>query len=89
MIQCQEVTELTTTSLREAQKHLSQLLERVAQGEQIIITRKGIPVAVLSPVGGSMHSAETRQAIEELRALRKGVRLAGLSVREMIEEGRL
>ena len=84
----QEVTELTTTSLHKARKHLSRLIEQVAQGEQIIITRRGIPVAVLSPAGGSMHSAEIRQAIEELRALRKGVLLAGLSIREMIEEGR-
>lgn len=85
----QEVTELTTTSLHEAQKHLSRLIERVAQGEQIIITRRGIPVAVLSPAGSSMPSSDIRQAIEELRALREGVRLAGLSIRELIEEGRL
>jgi len=86
---CQEVTELTTTSLREAQRHLSRLLERVAQGEQVVITRRGIPVAVLSSVGGSTHSSDIRQAIEELRALREGVRLGDLSIRELIEEGRL
>lgn len=85
----QEVTELTTTSLREAQRHLSRLLERVAQGEQIVITRKGVPVAILSPVGSPSHPAGVRHAIEQVRTLRKGVRLAGLSLREVIEEGRL
>lgn len=85
----QEVTELTTTSLREAQRHLSRLLERVAQGEQIVITRKGVPVAILSPVGGPSHPATVRHAIEQIRSVRQGVRLAGLSLREMAEEGRL
>lgn len=41
----------TKVNFHEAQKHFSRLLERVQSGEQIIITRDGIPVAVLSPIG--------------------------------------
>jgi len=33
----------------EAKTHLSKLLERVRQGEKIIIAKAGKPVAVLSP----------------------------------------
>lgn len=34
----------------EAKTHLAALLDRVAKGEKIMITRHGIPAAVLCPV---------------------------------------
>ncbi len=70
----------------EAKTHLSALLDRVAAGERITITRKGIPVAVLAPVSGGLQDAATAAA--DLRRLRRGVRLDGGSIRAMIEEGR-
>ena len=39
----------TTVNIHEAKTHLSRLLQRVMQGEQIIIAKAGKPVAVLSP----------------------------------------
>jgi prevent-host-death family protein len=36
-------------NVREAKAHLSKLLERVSNGDQIIIARAGKPVALLSP----------------------------------------
>jgi len=44
----------TKVNFHEAQKHFSRLLERGQSGEQIIITRDGIPVAVLSPIGDAI-----------------------------------
>ena len=38
-----------TVNIHEAKTHLSKLLERVANGEMIIIAKAGKPVAVLSP----------------------------------------
>ncbi|MBS1259139.1 MAG: hypothetical protein MAG551_02205 [Candidatus Scalindua arabica] len=38
---------MTTVSACEASTHLPRLLNRVAKGEKIIITKHGIPVAVL------------------------------------------
>jgi len=71
----------------EAKTHLPRLLKRVARGEQITITRHGVPVARLVPA--QPIGMESRQeAIEELRAFRKGRKLGRLSVRRMIEEGR-
>ncbi len=63
------------------------LLDRVAEGEQITITRQGIPIARLAPVPrpAKMTPAE---AVDRLLELRKGIRLNGLSIREMIDEGR-
>jgi prevent-host-death family protein len=37
-------------NVHEAKTHLSQLLEDVAQGEQIIIAKAGKPIARLSPL---------------------------------------
>ncbi len=38
-----------TVNTHQAKTHLSKLLERVKNGEQIIIARAGKPVAILSP----------------------------------------
>lgn len=71
----------------EAKTHLARLLERVEAGERFVITRHGVPVAVLAPVrpGGR---AEADRTIAALREFRKGRRLDGLRVRDMIDEGR-
>jgi prevent-host-death family protein len=71
----------------EAKTHLSHLLDQVQRGETITITRHGKPVARLVPVGGSSRD-DRRRAIAQLKELRKGQTLGGLSVRELIDEGR-
>ncbi len=71
----------------EAKTHLSKLLERVIKGERITITKHGVPVATLQPPD-SLRKAEPKQVIAELRRFRKKHRLKGLSLRDMIEEGR-
>lgn len=40
----------TTVNVHEAKTHLSRLLERVSQGEEVVIARAGKPVARLVPV---------------------------------------
>ena len=67
----------------EAKERLSELLERVERGEQITITKRGRPVALLVP---PEQSAE--DLVEWFRRARQGVRLGGLSIRELIDEGR-
>ena len=42
---------MTTVSLAEAQARLPELLERVAAGEEIVITRDDTPIAQVLPVG--------------------------------------
>ena len=41
---------MTTVNVHEAKTHLSQLLDRVAQGESITIAKAGRPVAELVPL---------------------------------------
>jgi prevent-host-death family protein len=71
----------------EAKTHLAELLERVRRGERITITKHGVPVAVLQPPD-DLSQEDHAAVIEELRAFRSRHPLAGLSIREMIEEGR-
>ena len=71
----------------EAKTHLSNLLDQVERGVTITITRHGRPVARLIPIAGSSRD-ERRRAIAELKQLRAGQTLGGLSVRELIDEGR-
>jgi prevent-host-death family protein len=40
-----------TVNIHEAKTHLSRLLERVSEGEEIVIARAGRPVARLVPAG--------------------------------------
>jgi prevent-host-death family protein len=78
---------MTEVGSFEAKTHLSHLLGQVQRGETITITRHGKPVARLVPVGGSSR-ADRRRAIAQLKELRKGQTLGGLSLRELIDEGR-
>lgn len=71
----------------EAKTHLTQLLKRVAKGEKITITKHGVPVATLQPAD-SLKRTPVRDIVDQLKRFRSGHRLEGLSVRDMIEEGR-
>lgn len=71
------------------------LLQRVANGEEIVVTRHGKPVARIIPAGGR-DLRDVRQAVDSLRALRSAIAerwgpghvLDCGEVKSMIEEGR-
>lgn len=78
---------MQTIGAYEAKTHLGQLLAAVARGETITITKHGVPVAMLVPPSTEQRP-DVDAIIVELRKLRSTVTLGGLSIREMIEEGR-
>lgn len=79
---------MKTVGSFEAKTHLSALLDRVAQGERITITKHGVAVAVLvSPASEAKDGR--RHAIEALQRLGRKQSLKGISIRELIETGRL
>ncbi len=78
---------MRTVGSYEARIHWGALLDRVAKGEEITITRYGVPVARLVPARPAVQR-DVREAIEELKAFRKGRTLAPYTIRELIEEGR-
>jgi prevent-host-death family protein len=72
----------------DAKTHLSDLLDRVEAGEEIVITRRGKPVARLVPVIVEATPGFD-SLVEEFRALRKGVTLPeGMTIKDLINEGR-
>jgi prevent-host-death family protein len=78
---------MRTIGSYEAKTHLPRLLDEVARGERITITKHGVPVAVLVPPG-SADSTDVETMMERFRELRRNNRLGGLSIRELIDEGR-
>ena len=52
----------------EAKNRLGMLLDRVEQGEEIIITRHGKPVARLVPNATRIDTPQARAALERIRA---------------------
>lgn len=78
---------MDTVGAYEAKTHLPKLLDRVAKGERIIITRHGSPVAVLQPADKEKQ-IDVGSVIQKMRRLRKSNRLNGLAIKEMIEQGR-
>lgn len=78
---------MATIGSFEAKTKFSALLERVEQGEQILITRRGRPVARLMPVA-TARKEKASVAMERLRKLRKGTTLGGLSWKELRDDGR-
>lgn len=68
----------------EAKTTLSALLERVAAGEEVVITRRGVPVARLVPPGAS----EAGELIAALASIRSRSKTGPESMRDLIDEGR-
>jgi prevent-host-death family protein len=81
---------MVTVGTFHAKTHLSELLECVAKGEKVVITKRGKPVAMLVPP----ETGEARDigtVVKEMLAARDadGPSLGpGLSVRQLIDEGR-
>lgn len=51
----------------EAKNSLSSLLDRVEQGEEIVITRHGRPVAKLIPTNGGVDRSQAQAALQRMR----------------------
>ena len=76
-----------TVDVFEAKTHLAALLDRVAGGEQITITKHGIPVAMLMPPA-SRSARNREEAIRKLMEFAQGRSLRGLTIRGLVEQGR-
>ena len=77
---------MTTIALFEAKNRLSELVDRVQAGEHFEITRRGKVVASLTTAQES--GSRAMEAVEGLRASRKGVSLGRLKSRDLMTEGR-
>jgi prevent-host-death family protein len=80
-------TMMITVGVAEAKTQLSTLLDRVAGGEEVLITRHGRAIARLVPEH-SVDRERVAAAIARLKELAKDCRLDGLSIRTLRDQGR-
>jgi len=85
---------MSTVTALEAKTRFGELLDRVARGEEIVITRHDKPVARIVPEGGKSFES-VRRAIQSIRENRlrmaqgKGFKpLTDKEIRDAINEGR-
>jgi prevent-host-death family protein len=72
---------MTTVTAYEAKTHLPRLIRAVEQGETVIITRHGRPVAKLAPVGDQRRE-NVAEVMKRMEALRR--RLPKVSIDEIL-----
>jgi len=76
-------------TIREANQHLSRYINDVQNGAEIIITRRGLPVAKLSAIVKLTELDEKQKGARQrsLARMRKGYPLGGtMQVRETLHE---
>lgn len=76
---------MVEVGILEAKTHLSQLVQRVERGEEIVLTRHGRAVARLAPIRSKERSPQpAADIVARMQALAKGNRLDGLTIRELL-----
>ncbi|MCL2266012.1 MAG: type II toxin-antitoxin system prevent-host-death family antitoxin [Treponema sp.] len=72
----------------EAKTHFSQILEKIENGEDFVITKRGKPVAKIIPF--TEKTISRKEAIISLREMRKLYRgkPGDFNIRQAIEDGR-
>ena len=80
---------MTNVGIFEAKNRLSELVERAARGEEIVITRRGQQVARLMPPRTPDTLGQARTLAARIRQSRIGQGMGGgVAIKDMIEEGR-
>ncbi len=76
---------MSTVTLADAKAHLSHLIDQVVAGSEVVITRRGKPVARITPV------ATPRKPLQSLAAFRarmpKARKPSAELIRELRDEG--
>jgi prevent-host-death family protein len=66
---------MTEIGTFEAKNRLSELLDRAERGEEVVITRRGKPIAKLVPVTPPRDRERAREAVRRIRELAKEMNL--------------
>jgi prevent-host-death family protein len=70
---------MNAINIREARKHLSELVDAAEHGETVVITRHGRKVAVLVGAGD-----QGRKGLPDLTAFRAGLKIKGRDLSEEV-----
>ncbi len=78
---------MVKVGLFEAKRKLSEFVERASRGERIGITKRGKLAAEIVP---AREEVDLKKAFEEIEKIRKrSKKVPGVTVRSLIEEGRM
>ena len=75
-------------STLEAKNRLSALLAEVAKGTEVIITKRGTPVARLTAIEPAFDREKARRAAAGLCEVSRGATLGGVKIKDLVNEGR-
>lgn len=75
---------MSTCTAAEAKAHLSELLDRVERGEELVITRRGKPVASLSPLRPAKRAPDWKA----IRAFRQAMHVTGSATVDLVRDVR-
>ena len=82
----QTTRNIKTVGAYEAKTHLASLLDEVAKGREIVITRREKPIARLVPV---VSSPSVKEVVARIRAFHGRIKLPkGETTKDLIEAGR-
>lgn len=79
---------MRTVGAFEAKNTLGTLLDLVERGEEVTITRHGKPVARLVAPQTAARRSSAKETVERIKAMRTGVTLGGIPLKDLIEDGR-
>lgn len=85
---------MKTLAVGDMRERIDDLIEAVESGERVDIMRDSQRIATVQPepeasAGRTMlNEVEITQMLEEMSAFAKGNRLEGLSIRDLVNEGR-
>lgn len=74
----------------ERNEELDRLVSEAEQGESVVLTRNGVAVATIVPKAAHREADRERalKAVADIERLSRGQSLAGLSIKDLINEGR-
>jgi prevent-host-death family protein len=72
----------TTVGAYEAKTHLPRLLAQVENGDEVVITKHGRPVARLVPIAPGAY--DVAELVVQMRELRESIAPIGIPLRELL-----
>ena len=74
----------------DARAKFSELIERAAGGEEVVITRRGKPIVKLVAAGSGAAATARRKAaaVKRIERMREELNILGVDIRKLIEKGR-
>ena len=75
---------MTEIGAFEAKNRLSELLDRAEKGEEVVITRRGKPVAKLVPIPDAYNVEVARGAMQRIRERAKSLKVSASEAEKLI-----